>query len=97
MLFRSVPRGESPEQFYFDVASGLLVRHQRISTTALGEAPLATDYDDYRDAGNGVKAPYTIHIVGPSRPDCATITFERIQLNVAIDDTRFVRPPSTAQ
>ena len=39
----AVPRGESPEQFYFDVASGLLVRHQRISTTALGEAPLATE------------------------------------------------------
>ena len=51
----------------------------------------------FPDAGNGVKAPYTIHIVGPSRPGCATITFERIQLNVAIDDTRFVRPPSTAQ
>ena len=73
------------------IASGIDAYLQR------HEAPLATDYDDYRDAGNGVKAPYTIHIVGPSRPDCATITFERIQLNVAIDDTRFVRPPSTAQ
>ena len=50
-----------------------------VATTAVGNAPTATDYEDYRDAGNGVKMPFVVNIVGPSRPDCATITVEKIQ------------------
>ena len=34
----------------------------------MGNVPYATDYENYRDAGNGIKVPYVIHIVGPSRP-----------------------------
>jgi hypothetical protein len=90
----AVPQGDSPEWFYFDTQTGLLLRHQRISPTAVGDAPLATDYEDYRDAGNGIKAPFVVHIVGPSRPDCATITIERIQLNAAIDSSKFAKPES---
>jgi hypothetical protein len=72
-------QGGGRERFYFDNKSGLLLRYQRNALTAVGNAPLATDYDDYRDAGNGVKMPFVVHIVGPSRPDCATITVEKVQ------------------
>ena len=72
----AVPQGENAEWFYFDTQSGLLLRHQVISPSAFGNVPYATDYENYRDAGNGVKVPYTIHIVGPSRPDCAAITID---------------------
>jgi hypothetical protein len=74
-----VPQGKGPERFYFDTQSGLLLRHQRNLPTAVGNSPLATDYEDYRDTGNGVKVPFVVHIVGPSRPDCATITVEKVQ------------------
>jgi hypothetical protein len=90
----AVPQGESPEWFYFDTQSGLLLRHQTISPTAVGNAPLATDYDNYRDAGNGVKMPFVIYIVGPSRPDCVTIAIDKIQLNAAIDNGKFAQPES---
>src|SRR4029077_2537872 len=93
----AVPQGEGPERFYFDTRSGLLLRHQRNSPTAVGNFPLATDYDDYRDAGNGVRVPFVVHIVGPSRPDCATITVEKIQFNVAIDKSKFAKPESKTE
>jgi hypothetical protein len=93
----AVPQGESSEWFYFDTQSGLLLRHQVISPSAVGNVPYAIDYENYRDAGNGVKVPYTIQIVGPSRPDCANITVDKVQLNVAIDNTRFAKPAATTR
>ena len=90
----AVPQGENPEWFYFDTQSGLLLRHQVISPSAFGDVPYATDYENYRDAGNGIKVPYTIHIVGPSRPDCAAITIDKVQLNVPIDNSKFAKPES---
>ncbi len=56
--------------------------------------PLATDYDNYRDVGNGVKMPFVVEIVGPSRPDCAKITVDKVQLNAAIDNSKFTMPES---
>jgi hypothetical protein len=91
----AVPQGENSEWFYFDTQSGLLLRHQVISPSAVGNVPYAVDYENYRDAGNGVKVPYTIHIVGPSRPDCANITVDKVQLNAAIDNSKFAKPAST--
>jgi len=91
----AVPQGENSEWFYFDTQSGLLLRHQVISPSAVGSVPYAVDYENYRDAGNGVKVPYTIHIVGPSRPDCANITVDKVQLNAAIDNSKFAKPAST--
>jgi hypothetical protein len=90
----AAPQGENPETFYFDVQSALLLRHQTISPSAVGNVPYATDYDNYRDAGNGVKMPFVVHIVGPSRPDCATITVDKVQLNAAIDNAKFAKPES---
>lgn len=74
-------QGAGQERFYFDTQSGVLLRHQKNISTAVGNAPLATDYADYRDAGNGVKLPFSVNIVGPSRPDCASITVEKVQIN----------------
>jgi photosynthetic reaction center cytochrome c subunit len=93
----AVPQGEGPEQFYFDTQSGLLLRHQRMSPSAVGLVPMATDYENYKDIGNGAKFPYTIHIVGPSRPDCAAITVEKFQVNAGVDNSKFAKPQGAAQ
>jgi hypothetical protein len=90
----AVPQGESPEWFYFDKLSGLLLRHQVLSPSAVGNVPMATDYDSYRDAGNGIKLPFVIQTVGPSRPDCVLITVDKVQLNAAIDNSKFAKPES---
>jgi hypothetical protein len=82
------PQGDSAEQFYFDTQTGLLLRHQTISPSAVGNVPYSVDYDNYRDAGNGVKLPFVVNIVGPSRPDCVNITVDKVQLNAAIDNNK---------
>ncbi len=86
------PQGPGTDHFYFDTQTGLLVRKLTVLPSDLGNAPMAIDYEDYRDAGNGFKMPYVMHIVGPSRPDCATITVSKIEENVPLDNSKFAKP-----
>ena len=91
-VLAAAPQGDSTDRFYFDTQTGLLLRKLSLSPTDLGNAPSAIDYENYRDAGNGVKMPFVLRIVGPSRPDCATITIDKIQENVPLDDSKFAKP-----
>ena len=87
-----------PVRFYFDTKSGLLVRRLTVVPTPAGDSPFQVDYEDYRDAGSGVKYPYRIHMEpGGSRTELithSTIQVQQIQENVAIDDAKFVKPES---
>lgn len=83
-------------RLYFDTSSGLLVRRTTAVPTVAGNSPYQEDFDDYRDAGNGVKYPYLIRLepAGP-RTELAThstIRIQRIQENVAIDSGKFKKP-----
>ena len=51
------PQGDRPERLFFDASTGLLIRKVTVDPTPAGNAPTQTDYDDYRDIGNGVKFP----------------------------------------
>jgi hypothetical protein len=87
-----------PIQLYFDTKSGLLLRRWTVVPTAAGNSPFQVDYADYRDAGHGVKYPYTIHME-PAGPRTelithSTIHVQKIQENVALEDARFLRPES---
>jgi len=48
-------------RFYFDAQTGLLVRQVRLTHTPVGDAPMQTDYSDYRDVG-GVKLPFVVTV-----------------------------------
>ena len=48
---------QPPVNFYFDNATGLLVRVLRFADTAVGRVPFQMDYSDYRDVA-GVKIPH---------------------------------------
>ena len=89
-LVHGIREGKPPVKFYFDMASGLLVRVLRYADTALGLNPTQIDYADYRDA-DGVKIPYRWTIARPSGR--FTIQVEQIQQNAAIDASRFTAPP----
>lgn len=82
------PEG-TPEKFYFDVQSGLLVRRMMETATSLGPLSAQIDYEDYRDAG-GVKVPYLI------RWTTAGFIWSRkvseVQNNAPIDDGKFEAP-----
>jgi photosynthetic reaction center cytochrome c subunit len=81
---------QPPVKLFFDKQSGLLVRMVRFSDTILGLNPTQIDYADYRDV-NGVKTPFRWTLARPS--GAFTIQIDSVQQNVAIDDTKFVRPP----
>jgi photosynthetic reaction center cytochrome c subunit len=85
--------GKPPVRLYFDTQSGLLVRLVRYAETALGRLPTQIDYVDYRDA-DGVKIPFRWTLARPSGR--FTIQISEVKQNVAVDDTKFAKPPAPA-
>ena len=54
------------------------------------------NYDDYRDAGKGVKVPFMIRMI-PANPRVemgviATVRVQKVEENVAIEDGKFAKP-----
>jgi photosynthetic reaction center cytochrome c subunit len=88
VLFAS--RDEQPVgKFYFDEQSGLLVRVVRYAESPLGLNPSQVDYADYRDV-DGVQVPFRVTM--SKLKYAATIQFEEIRQNVAIDEAVFRKP-----
>jgi hypothetical protein len=90
--------GGAPVRLYFDQSSGLLLRRFTVVPTVAGDSPFQEDFDDYRDAGHGVKYPYTIRME-PAGPRTelvthSTLQVERIEENISIDREEFNRPES---
>ena len=75
--------------FYFDNATGLLVRVLRFADTAVGRVPFQVDYSDYREVA-GVKIPHKWILTWTNGQ--ATSQLNNVQANAAIDASRFVRP-----
>ncbi len=88
------PKDEVPEQLFFDTQTGLLVRRIVFTATPLGNDPAYTDYDDYRDAGDGVKVPFLVqNYIMTQR----TVTHvQKVQDNAPIDGSKFNKPASKA-
>lgn len=83
-----------PVRFYFDANSGLLLRMIRYTENPLGRMPVQIDYADYRDV-DGVKTPFRWTL---SRPNGRfTIQLTDVKANVAIEDSKFSKPPAEAK
>ena len=94
------PPDDSPERLYFDRDTGLLLRKQTVLPTPLGDSPFQVDYEDYRDAGNGVKLPFVIQML-PATPRtelgvASTVRIQKVEENVPIDNGKFTKPQSKA-
>jgi hypothetical protein len=81
--------GLLPVNFYFDNATGLLVRIVRWNETPVGPVPTQLEYSDYRTVA-GVKMPFQWTMTYTYMQ--ATIKLAGVQPNVAIDAARFNRP-----
>ena len=88
-----VVQGTNPRQppvnFYFDNASGLLVRQLRYMETAVGRVPTQVDYSNYKDVA-GVKIPFKWIVTWTNGQATAELT--DVQANPTIPATRFARP-----
>lgn len=82
--------GSTTEQFYFDAATGLLVRQIITTSTPLnGSLSETVDYANYRPEG-GVMMPHKITHNNWNTLD--TFTLSRVTLNGTVDETIFKKP-----
>jgi hypothetical protein len=84
-------RPAAAETFYFDRASGVLVRRSARLNTPLGQLPVQIDYDDYRTV-DGVMTPFEVRVA-----DWESVSVEKfgeVTHNQPIDAARFARPPA---
>jgi len=83
------PESLTPETFYFDTKSGLLVRQDATFISPEGKTPTKTFFEDFREV-DGVKLPFKMRTVMPQFEIVVTIT--EIKNNVAIEDSKFTKP-----
>jgi len=89
ILEAAPPDGDPPEEMYFDVQSGLLVRTISQRHGPEGPSEYQQDYEDYREV-DGVKLPFTIRQTNEGT--LVIITVAEYHHNVPLDDSEFVKP-----
>ncbi len=86
------PARLSPEKFYFDKETGLLVRQDATIPTATGPVSSENYYEDYREI-DGVKHPFLTR--SKLNNEVVIITkYVYMKHNVPIDDSTFRKPAS---
>jgi hypothetical protein len=85
------PKEGKPETFFFDQASGLLVRSLETLTTPMGEIPVEQEMSDYRTV-SGVKTPFTM--TQKAINQVMVMHFDKVVYNADIPADRFDPPPA---
>jgi photosynthetic reaction center cytochrome c subunit len=88
-LVQGTMNGRFPVNLYFDDESALLSRTVAYADSPVGLAPMQVDYSDYRDIA-GIKLPFKT--VATWLDGRTTVQLTDVQLNVAVDASRFARP-----
>jgi hypothetical protein len=77
------------QRLYFDKSSGLLLRRTLLATTQVGRVPQQTDYEDYREVGNGLKLPFTMKTEFVDPRQDAVRKYTEVKVNPKLDDSLF--------
>ncbi len=88
-VIEGTPAEGSPEKFYFDINTGLLVRQDAEADTPQGKMMVETYLDDYKVV-DGIKIAHTMKNVNPMY--AVSMKFTEIKHNVEIDDAKFGKP-----
>jgi hypothetical protein len=88
-VIEATPAEGSPEKLYFDVNTGLLVRHDLEVEGPQGKLLMENYMDDYKVV-DGVKIPHTMKQANPAMT--IVIKFSEVKNNVEIDDAKFNKP-----
>lgn len=88
-VVQATPEEGTPDTFYFDTTTGLLVRADAERENPQGTQSVESYLKDYREV-DGVKVPFTMEQVMPSMT--ITIKLDDVKNNVEIDDAKFVKP-----
>jgi hypothetical protein len=88
-VIEATPAEGSPEKLYFDVNTGLLVRHDAEVESPQGKLLMESYLEDYKVV-DGVKIAHTMKSVNPAMTIVIKIT--EVKNNVEIDDAKFNKP-----
>src|SRR5215510_15476905 len=88
-VIEATPDEGGPEKLYFDVNTGLLVRHDIETDSPQGKLTMEVYLEDYKVV-DGVKIPHTVKRVTPAMTMVTKIT--EVKNNVEIDDAKFNKP-----
>ena len=88
-VLEATPPGGPAEKFYFDVDTGLLLRHDSIQASPEGDVPIEHRYSLYI-AVDGVQVPTLLRHKDAARE--WQVKFTEIRNNVPIDPATFARP-----
>jgi zinc protease len=91
-VVEATPAEESPEKFYFDVKTGLLIRHDAERESPQGKMATERYFEDYKPI-DGVSFPHTLKQVLPMF--AITIKFTEVKNNTEIEETKFNKPAPT--
>ena len=89
IMVEAIPAEGSPEKYYFDEVTGLLVRHDSEPESPEGKMPTESTFEDYKMV-DGVNISHTMKQTTPAF--AITIKIEEIKSNVAIENTKFGKP-----
>jgi hypothetical protein len=93
-LLIAVPQGDTPERFYFDAQTGLLLRRVTTSQNMVISTTTQLDYSDYRQAA-GVKYPATIKVFEPAgNPAYTVYRVQKADFKSAVDPVKLAKPES---
>lgn len=78
---------------YIDADSFLEIKSESKRTVRGSEVELETTIGDYKEVG-GLLVPHSFQSGAKGRPEKQNITVDKVELNPALDDTRFKMPAS---
>jgi hypothetical protein len=93
LVIQGTLNGRYPIDLYFDAKTHLLLRSLRFADSPVGLTPTQVDYADYRDV-NGINIPFKRTVYWLDGRTIAEVS--DVQLNVAVDATRFGKPAAPA-
>ena len=83
------------EFYYLDADSYLIIKEEAKRTMRGTEIEGESSLGDYKDV-NGLMVPYSITSGMKGNPQKQTLSMDKIEVDVAIDDSRFAMPAVTA-
>jgi outer membrane lipoprotein-sorting protein len=88
-LVEATPSEGSPEKWYFDVQTGLIIRRDFVADTAQGSIPMEQYFEDYKEV-DGMKLPFTLRQTSPAISFIVKVT--EVKNNAEIEDAKFNKP-----
>jgi len=82
-------------RFYFDAATGLLLRRVTFTPTMVGNIPDQADLEDYREVDGAKFAFIARSSTTEAGNPVSTRTFTEMKINVPVDDSKFKMPAAT--